>query len=64
MKTVRVRYTASFWADLEVPDNVSEDELRDIVNDINIPENEQGQYVSGSFEVDWVKDEEEERLYF
>lgn len=55
-KTFRVTYNCSFEVDITVEDG---QEVNDIVNNIDIPEND-SQYVCGSFDVVTVKENKED----
>lgn len=47
---VRVRYTATFDATIEVPDDATLNTIADELADLNIPEDENSKYHEDSFE--------------
>lgn len=49
-KTLVVTFTATFKAKVCVPDNATQSDIDDAVADIDIPENDQCEYVPDTFE--------------
>ena len=50
MKKVKVQYTVTFEATLEIEDNATPQEIGDELSNINIPEDELSKYVEDTFE--------------
>jgi hypothetical protein len=47
-----VYYTAMFKTTIELPENASEADIRDVLSDIDIPEDKKSTYVRDTFDVD------------